>query len=428
MTKWIERIRSHPIHATIVEYADAVNAAASREGVDAETLGAIERLRTVGAFAAQRTGSLDPSLAHPQQLDLANAGLRGSAKELRAFVTNGNPGHVENANSHADNALSSIAALAVMYGRSDLTAVGRAATSYRTSMEAALQRTNARAAAVEKEFTTLSAKLGELSNEVAAAKQRSEVFTSEVQSQFSRAQEVRSAEHAEAQKTRQDKFSTTMTEQSEKMTQQLAEWASVRTKAQAETEAALLAIREDFEDDAAKVLAQIEEHKQSAENLLAVIGGVGMTAGYQKAAVAAKRAKWLWQTVTLASFGLLIGFAWYAFIPIVGADFSWPLFAGRALLTVAVGVMAAYSARQGDGAAQLERHNHSMALELEALGPFLAPLPADKQETFRLEVGQRSFVGQRPHASVGKSPATVADVAVDKEIRSFILDFAKSLK
>jgi hypothetical protein len=98
-------------------------------------------------------------------------------------------------------------------------------------------------------------------------------------------------------------------------------------------------------------------------------------------------------------------------------------------LTVAV--LAAYAASQADKYQKLERNNRRLALELEAIGPFIAPLPLEQRHEFLLKIGDRSF-GQSDESQFGphtKSPATIVDVLLhSKELRSFITDIVKAAK
>jgi hypothetical protein len=66
---------------------------------------------------------------------------------------------------------------------------------------------------------------------------------------------------------------------------------------------------------------------------------------------------------------------------------------------------------------ETERRNRKLALELEAIGPFLAPLPEDKQQQFRLELGARTFGREeRPLGRRGdKSPATLVDALLSSK-------------
>jgi len=115
----------------------------------------------------------------------------------------------------------------------------------------------------------------------------------------------------------------------------------------------------------------------------------------------------------------------------VQGGFNWEGFAGRVFGSLTVGVLAAYAAAQADKHIQVERQARKLALELEAIGPYLAPLPVDKQEEFRLEMGNRSF--GRDERSLGgkteKSPASLVDILVkSKEFREFVADIVKAAR
>ena len=122
----------------------------------------------------------------------------------------------------------------------------------------------------------------------------------------------------------------------------------------------------------------------------------------------------------------LIGIACYMFYPAIQSQvvFSWTGFAGRVFISFTFGVLAAYAASQADKYQKIERYNRILALELDAIGPFIAPLPQEKQEEFRLTIGDRSF-GHGEGASSGrdsKSPATAIDVLIEsnKQLRSLL--------
>jgi hypothetical protein len=66
---------------------------------------------------------------------------------------------------------------------------------------------------------------------------------------------------------------------------------------------------------------------------------------------------------------------------------------------------------------------------LEAIGPYLAPLPVEDQNKFRIQIGERSF-GQEEvgNAPGDKSPATMLAPLSSKEgkqLLEFLIDIAK---
>jgi hypothetical protein len=72
-------------------------------------------------------------------------------------------------------------------------------------------------------------------------------------------------------------------------------------------------------------------------------------------------------------------------------------------------------------------------LELEAIGPYLAPLPTDEQNKFRIQIGDRSFgreddTGHKPRR---KSPVSVVDLLKSKEgqeVFELLMELAKKAK
>jgi hypothetical protein len=101
-------------------------------------------------------------------------------------------------------------------------------------------------------------------------------------------------------------------------------------------------------------------------------------------------------------------------------QFNWGGFAARALVLVSLGVIAGYSGIQGDRLFGEERRNRKLALELEAIGPYLAPLPVEEQNKFRLQIGERSF-GQEPESHLQrKSPTSAMDLVNSKEVKDLV--------
>jgi hypothetical protein len=71
-----------------------------------------------------------------------------------------------------------------------------------------------------------------------------------------------------------------------------------------------------------------------------------------------------------------------------------------------------------------------LALELEAIGPFLAPLEKEKQDEFRLKIGDRSF-GQlfaEDSKSIGNSATFAGHLLTQDEVKNFILNLAEIAK
>ncbi len=212
--------------------------------------------------------------------------------------------------------------------------------------------------------------------------------------------------------------------------QQIAEFTRSREAAQKQFDDDIEELRTSYSKTAQGILDQVDQHRRDVEKLVGVIGNLGVTSGYLTTANQARRTLWLWQGVTVLALAGLIFVAWKAFLPTMEGTFSWQSFAGRALLSLTVGVLAAYAANQADKSQVSERRNRKLALELEALGPYLTALPPEKQQEFRLHIGEKSFGRDDSDLGSGidRSPATVLDILKSKELREFITDIVKAAK
>ena len=430
MTQWNERFKDHLIWKSLQDLGPAIDQALAHDGNDPSSIELLERLKAIQIFIGRRLAGADRYLLNQTQIDGINSSLQAFLAEARNFIANGNVGHLNNANAHAENALNLTSQINIPYTAEDFQGAKEAADSYRQALDNALVATTTAAAKNRKELEAIQSRIAELTIEINAEKARVTATTTEFQSQFSKAQETRSSEYAEAQKGRQETFAQLTTEYTAKLLEQNAEFTKQRTDVARRHFEELEALKQTFVENTSKIRDEIVERKEEVEELLGVIGSMGVTSGYQHTANEAKWTTRLWQGVTVISLLALIGVAIYAIL-LVGQDkFTWSIFAGRLYISVTFGLLAAYSASQADRYQKLERVNRRLALELQAMGPFMAPMAVDKQQEFRLKIGERSF-GHRDEESRGSdtSPATLVDLLLhSKEFKGFIVEIVKAVK
>lgn len=489
MSQWTDRITNHTVWQHMSALGPAIDSAVAREDIDPSNIDGIERVRAVLAFTGKRLAGADPQLMQLGPIDAIGSALQNTLSEINAFVTDGDTGHIINANSHVDSILAHLPAINYPFVADDWMVLRDAGVSYREALEQNLLRANESVSKISSEFTQLEQRISELSTvtsderaklmslatdfqsqfslaqetrnrefaqhvetaisqiksdamsvqqrlaelgtEIGTERARLTSLASEFQSQFSTAQETRNREFAEIQSNRQERFSTLIADYNQRLTDQNVEFSKQRDTAFQDYETNVQALNSQYAHSAATILNQIEQHKQDVEKLVGVIGNLGVTSGYLKTANHARTMTWVWQGVTVAAMGGIIFVAAKAFMPLVQGGFSWEGFAGRVFVSLTVGVLAAYAAAQADKHIQAERRNRKLALELEAIGPYLAPLPVEKQEEFRLEMGKRSF--GRDESGFGgkaeKSPASVIDIFVkSKEFREFVAEIVKAAR
>jgi len=427
VNEWSKRVLEHPVWSYLSGLGSALDQAGQRNGIDGLTLESIERLRAVLTFTGKRLAGADPLVTQPHQLDQIAAGLQSAATEVQAFVTSGAVNHLANANASADGFLTHLAAVNVPITPDDTGALRDAATAYRATLGQQLDLVRAAMATFSTEHESLRARLTELTDSVSSEKTRAATILSEFQAQFSTAQDSRSREYSDAQNSRQEKFTSLLAEYATRLADQNATFAMARDAFEKTAAESVRALADDQLAGGNAVLLHIQSRKDEVEKLVGVIGTLGIASGFKKAADHARWTTWIWQGVTLLALFALVYFAYHAFLPAMEGAFSWQGLVARALLTLTIGVLAAYGARQGDKYLEMERRNRRQALEFEAIGPYLAPLPDEKQHEFRIAVGHSSFGRGESTAELTKSPATVVDV-LSPEVQKIVAQTIKAVQ
>lgn len=430
MNQWSEKAQGHQVWQTLADLETSLGNADKREGIDERGIAALDRVRAAVRYVRLRLEGVDPLILPVNVLEALVANLTRVRDEITHFSGNGDLGHLGNANTNVDSTLQAASALPVVVSSNEVRQLSRAAGDYRRGLENVLQEVKARESALAASAIETQQKLSALQVAIDAAKANADSFLSEARNGFQQSQELRQSEGARISSEQEAKFLALTSDLSNKVTTALTEMSAQRQETEKKVEAELAAIRNDHAAKAAAVLVEIESQKARADELLAIIGERGVTSGYWSAAEKAKTLKFVWQFLTVGAFVVLILFAKLVFFTNADAETTWPMLVGRSLLTVAIGFAAAYSARQGDKAAQVESFNRSMALELAALGPFLAPLDPAEREKFRVMVGSKTF--GRIHgleASDGTgSPTSIADLAGDKRFVESIATLAKAFR
>ncbi len=434
MSDWIERFKNHQIWNQLQNLGPAIDDALKREGNDPPSTEGLARLKSVLTFTGKRLGGADPYLINFAHLDSLSSQFQTITQETQHFTANGNVGHITNANTNADAALNTLAQINVLLTTDDFTAAKEASDTYRKGLDNILSELRGTAAQLQNELDALKNRISEATTDINNEKARLNTVSTDFQTKFVTDHESRSKEFTAAQKAQQDQFTALITEFKEKLIAQNTDFTKQGSDIALAHKSELDELKDNFVDEATKLCNEITQRKEEVEELVGVIGNLGVTSGYLKTANGAKITTWVWQGITVSAIVGLIVFAIVAFLPAIGNGFSWGPFAGRVFVSLTFGVLAAYAASQADKYQKIERHSRKLALELEAIGPFIAPLPTAKQEEFRMTIGDRSFGHGESAMGIGdsRSPATLADLLLQskesKELRAFITEIVKAVK
>jgi hypothetical protein len=316
----------------------------------------------------------------------------------------------------------------------DFAAAKEASDTYRKGLDNVLSELRGTSGQLQNALEALKNRISELTTDITNEKARLNTISTDFQTKFVDDHEIRSKEFSASLKVQQDQFTALIAEFKDKLSLQNTDFTKQGSEIALSHKSELDKLKENFVDEATKLCNEITQRKEEVEDLVGVIGNLGVTSGYLKTANGAKTTTWVWQGVTVSAIIGLIVFAIVAFLPAIGNGFSWGTFAGRVFVSFTFGVLAAYAASQADKYQKIERHSRKLALELEAIGPFIAPLPTTKQEEFRMTVGERSFGHGEGAMGIGdsRSPATLVDLLLQskesKELRAFITEIVKAVK
>ena len=429
MSQWTEQLRTHAIWPAMEALGPTIDEALKREGLDPALAEQLVRVGAILAVAGKRLAGADAHTMSFAMLGQVANYLVTVNTEIRSFIANGIPGHVTNATANADAALPAMAQLMIPSSTEDFVGAKEAADRYRKALDSALAVAKESSARNQTDVDALRTRLDELTTAVSTEKQRLTSLSSEQQSQFSTAQDARAREWTEDERARGEKFTALIASYTKDLSEQVAELARVRDTARKDHSDALTALRAEFMIGAEGIRTDLELQKKKVEGLVGVIGNLGLTAGHSRSADEARTTSRVWQGAAVAAMSGLIGMAIYAMVHVVAGEFAWNTFAARVFVSITFGVLAAYAAAQADKYQKREVRDRQMALELEALGPFLAPLPTEKAEEFRLKIGERAFGRGDLTASSGheKSPATALDILNSKDVGDLVIGWARKM-
>ncbi len=455
MSEWDDRIRNHAVWEELRLLGPAIDSAVALEGIDERSLAGLERVRAALAYCGKRLAGTDPLTALPTPLDGIAASLRAARGHVEQFLTEHTLAHVEAASAQIDVALGHASQIPGPATTEELGALIAVATEYRATLERNLAAARQTAGEASAATAQLQHDLAELSKAVPEEQQRITQLAAEFQQKFAETQEQRTnqftetllttqqelnkitgehqAQFSAAEESRRNEFTQTQTARQQTVDAISADYnkrlseQDVESRKQREVLAVkhaetLDGLTKEYSERGNAIIREVEEHKARIEQLVGVIGNLGVTSGYLTTANHARKTMWLWQAITVAAMAGLVFFAYrtLGLLEDSNGTFHWGMFAGRVFLLASLGVLAAYAASQADKFFEMERRNRKLALELEAIGPYLAPLSQEEQDKFRIQMGDRTFGQDDLPGTTTKSPASLLDLLNSKEGKQLI--------
>lgn len=405
MSKWQDRVINHPVMTTLESLRGVLESAQAID-VPASSVEDIERLKQAFGYVAQSVNGIDANIVPPGILNNIEKHLQNCFNEFSAFASNKNQGHLDNANTHIDSALTHAFQLPAPMPLEQVDSLKEAVTSFRRSagqLLASLERDKDRLA---NDIQASKGRVEELASEIAAQKARVDSVISDQQQQFSASESARREEFAKSQVDATTEVKAAIEERRASL-DALEEDVTEKFNVFAESSKAEFKTLLGQSNEAAK--AHIEElitYRDQAQKLMHVIGSTGMAGEFQKAATSAKWSVRFWQLLAVGSMSGLIWFAIAAYQAAGDSDQGLAMIGSRIFVAVAFGILAVFSVRQADRYHEAETRNRRYQLELSSLEPYLAGLPEDVRNEVKVKLAEKFFGNPEQPALQGAAKAS----------------------
>lgn len=375
MSRWTEQFKSHPIHVDWARLSELLTSPFPEdESVAVGTAQEYARLCKASEYIRGIIENVDPELLPPTYLGNLQPHLQQAANEVNAFRSNGNIGHLQNANASIDQVLSIVCQYPMAEFGSANGGLTQAANSYADAMSA---HATAYAARIDQLAAAAAQKMLALGNDVrvsgeAVAKLDDRVASVEtaVQSQLSNFNVAFQASET-GRVANYDAWYT-------KFQDKAADDYSALTK----TNAAGLLAMQSFQQDAEKVLGAVID--------------TGQAGAYARYASDEKRSANTFRMLAIIS---MVAAALVLFVPEVlgfvttGAahTIDWKQAFYRLPFSLVLLAPAYYLAKESGRHRTNEVLNRRRQHILTTIGPYLALLPKEKAESIKADVAKSIF-------------------------------------
>lgn len=379
--------KSHQLHATLrqlLELQHDEELGDARPTLSEDQAWQLDRVFEVARVVENLMAQTPSTLTSLSSLNNINSYLQQAFAELSSFKSNKNPGHVSNANSHAESTLSQMVGFAGGPNRITDDGLQRIVADMRARSHEAILALAAEKKTLSDEVdrlralvATQEAKLTDLSNTVDTQKKEATAVTAEVRTAYSATEKALRDEFDRALKAMQ------------------AEHASFEEQSKVSATASLNALKSNEED---------------ARRIVQVVGNIGVTGNYQKIAGTEAAAANRMRLATIAFFGAGVVIAVVALAAHLFPNLSpvavatagpWELTL-RLLTALVVAAPAFYTARESARHRTNSDRARQRELELASLGPFIELLPEPTRQEIVKSMTDRYF-GTEVEAHEAKS-------------------------
>lgn len=372
-----------------LDQADAHIAQTSPDLLNQDYLARLQRLQKAIKTLREFFEGIDPDVMPPNLPGQCDSEVRNLLSQCQSFEQNKNLGHIDNANSHADNLLN--------YTRIQLTPI---------SFKETVEKSAAGAEEILKKALVLNETYkGQVSGMAGRITELEKVIEQH------KINEVELGKTIEQQKLRLDKiisdfqtqFSTTQSQRAESFTksaEQFVEKFSAQSgDFKTQFEASIKDQKAIFDghinasqQKTTEYLAHMELRKSEVDKIYGAVGSSSLAGNFKDTAdkehAAANLLRWI--SLGLMAGMVIVGILTY-YMSIQHPEIDWKLFGFRLATVIVIAIPAVYAAQESSKHRERERKNRKLQIELATIDAYLALLPKPKQDEIKGSLTNKFF-------------------------------------
>jgi len=389
MSKWIDKFNSHAFTGVWANLVQTVQDKNLDENSTEDTVSDIARLRKVISHMNGIYESIDPEVIPFNHLSTMQQNSQYCINEINAYKGNKNPGHLTNANNHADILLvqfqqipASINAASTANIKKSVSAysetIGAYISKYKNETEQSVNDLAKRIEALNNEINIKENKLTELTAQIKNVEQTIQQQTTEFNTQYQT-----------SEKTRADKFEKELTaysSQSETNIEKYSKRSDEQFEKLALKAGAIIEVLTRFQDDASKVYGVTINTLQA--------GAYSSYANDEEKV--ANRYRIYASALMLMGVGFLILPEVKLIFENGNYTFEWVKVVGRIPLSLVMFVPAFYFAKESGKHRSNEITNRRRQHILTTLDPYIELMEPQNAEELRVHVAKSVFSENLP--------------------------------
>ena len=397
MTYWSQRVRESPARPQLDQVLTLLDEVSSDFSDETETGESIRRLRYVVDYSKKRLITTNPQLVGQDVLNQINGCSQNIFREVNAFSSNRNFGHLQNANNYAEQLIvqiSQVPSTEILSSQQDVSVLVELFADEINELRIEIRHFSDR---IREDSDNFSGSLDELSNNSRDQLQHFETTIQGTIERFSeRASELQAqiADHVR-------RLDESISRNNDQFTRGEEERSSSFNSTQSEWQSQFQSLFDGQTAEGERLIGYLKQTADNAEQILGITAASATAGAYLTEAddQMNQANRWRWGAITAFVIAGLLGLGLLIW-PGIGSEGSLTeiirFYVTRLTVVIGVAGLGVYLVRESNQHRNRERDSRRLANELTTFRPFLSEIPESERNELVKEASQRYFMGNRP--------------------------------